>query len=331
MDGILVIDKPIDHTSHDIVMMVKRKLMAMRVGHIGTLDPIATGVLPLCINGATRLARFLEDGEKEYLATIKLGEETDTYDSKGKVAAKGDTTSIDKEKIAAVINSFKGKIKQMPPMFSAIKVDGIPLYKLARVGIQVERRPRDIEIYDIEITDISIPFVDVRVVCSKGTYIRSLAFDIGRKLGCGAHIVSLRRIKSGLFSLKHSITIDGLEGSKEDILNKNLVSIERIFADIAGIEVSAPIAGRIMNGIAPSMTLLAREGLAASQRDSAGGVPAAFFREVNFSSSIRDNEMVRFTANQKIIALARYKGKDGFKLERVFKDSEQLSVNSKRQ
>ncbi|MBI5048268.1 MAG: tRNA pseudouridine(55) synthase TruB [Deltaproteobacteria bacterium] len=311
MTGVLVIDKPVGPTSHDIVMMVKRILSARKVGHIGTLDPIASGVLPLCINDATRLARFLENGEKEYLAVIKLGEETDTYDSAGSVVAKCDTASLNKENIAAVIDGFKGKIKQMPPMFSAVKMNGISLYKLARLGVEVERRPRDIEIYSICVNDITIPFVTVSVVCSKGTYIRSLAFDIGRKLGCGAHIVSLRRIKSGRFSLKESITIDSLKNFKEDIAEKNIISIERIFADIYDIEVDTTSAGRIMDGIAPIPTLLAGKAARPSS--------AALSKGIDFSSSIRDDEMVSFTSNRKIIALARYKGRGGFKLERVFK------------
>jgi tRNA pseudouridine55 synthase len=314
MSGVLVIDKPIGPTSHDIVMMVKRILRARKVGHIGTLDPIASGVLPLCINDATRLARFLEDGEKEYLAVIKLGEETDTYDSTGNVVAKCDTASLDKEDIAAVIDSFKGKIKQMPPMFSAVKMNGIALYKLARLGVEVERRPRDVEIYSICVNDITIPFVTVNVICSKGTYIRSLAFDIGRKLGCGAHIVSLRRIKSGQFSLKESITLGNLKTFQEDIAEKNIISMERIFADIYDIEVDTTSAGRIMDGIAPLPTLLAGKAAKPSS--------AALSKGIDFSSSIRDDEMVSFTSGGKIIALARYKGRDGFKLERVFNNKQ---------
>ena len=310
MTGVLIIDKPIGPTSHDIVMMVKRKLKARKVGHIGTLDPLASGVLPLCINDATRLARFLEDGEKEYLATIKFGEETNTYDSEGTVVAKYDITSLDKKNIVTVIDSFKGRIKQIPPMFSAVKVNGVSLHKLARMGVEVERRPRDIEIYSIEVNDITIPFVTVRVVCSKGTYMRSLAFDIGRELGCGAHIVSLRRVKSGPFSLDNSVTVDSLNSSREDIAEKNIISIERVFANIYDIEVDSSLAGRIMDGIAPNPALL---------KESSN---SSISKRADFSSSIRTDEMVRFTTNGKIVALARYKGKDGFKLEKVFNNKQ---------
>jgi tRNA pseudouridine55 synthase len=310
MTGVLIIDKPIGPTSHDIVMMVKSKLKARKVGHIGTLDPLASGVLPLCINEATRLARFLEDGEKEYLATIKLGEETDTYDSKGSIVAKYDITSLDKKNIVTVIASFKGRIKQIPPMFSAVKVNGVSLHKLARMGVEVERRPRDIEIYSIEIHDITIPFVTVRVVCSKGTYIRSLAFDIGRKLGCGAHIVSLRRVKSGPFSLDGSVTVDSLNNSREGIAEKNIISLERIFANIYDIEVDSSLAGRIRDGIAPNPALM---------KESSN---PSISKRADFSSSLRTDEMVRFTTNGRIVALARYKGNDGFKLEKVFNNKQ---------
>ncbi|MBI3752761.1 MAG: tRNA pseudouridine(55) synthase TruB [Deltaproteobacteria bacterium] len=291
MNGVLIIDKPAGPTSHDVVLMVKKALRAKKVGHIGTLDPLATGVLPLCINDATRLARFLEDGKKEYLATIKLGEETDTYDSEGKVVAKGDTTAIAKENIVSVINDFKGRIKQIPPMFSAVKMNGAPLYKLARGHVEVERKPRDLEIYSIEVSNITMPCVTFQVICSKGTYIRSLAFDIGRKLGCGAHLAGLRRIKSGMFSLSDSIKVNALKDLQENMLDQNIMPVERLFADTPAIEVDETTAGRIRDGIAPK-----------------------------FSSSIGDNEMVRFMANGKIVALATYKGIDGFKLERVFKD-----------
>lgn len=302
MTGVLIIDKPTGPTSHDVVTMVKKRLGARKVGHIGTLDPLATGVLPLCINEATKLARFLEKGEKEYLATIKLGEETDTYDSEGVVVAKGDITSITKESIVSAINDFKGRIKQIPPMFSAVKMDGVPLYKLARQCVTVERKPRDVEIYSIDITNITLPFITINVICSRGTYIRSLAFDIGRKLGCGAHLASLRRMKSGIFSLKDSISINDLKDLQEDILHNNIIPVERLFSNIPDIEVDTITANKIMDGMAPN-----------TKTYSAG---------VNFFPSIRDNEMIRFTANGRIIALATYKGEDGFKLERVLKNSE---------
>lgn len=300
MRGVLVVDKPAGHTSHDVVMMVKKRLKARKVGHIGTLDPFATGVLPLCINDATRLARFLEDGKKEYIATIKLGEETDTYDKEGRVVAREDIASINREDIISVLMSFKGRIQQVPPIFSAIKVNGTPLYKLARQGVIVERKPKEVEIYDIEIKDIEAPFVSIRIVCSKGTYIRSLAFDAGRRLGCGAHLISLRRTKNGHFSLEHSISIDKLEEMKEGFLKENIISIERLFANIPDIEVDKNLAERIMHGVWPKLS--------------------QFDYKKDFLSSIECNEMVRFTLNGRIIAFARHKGNNEFKLEKVFQE-----------
>ena len=292
MNGILVIDKPRGLTSHDVVMVVKKRLGAKKAGHIGTLDPIATGILPVCINGATRLARFLEGGRKEYVASIKLGEETDTYDAEGNVVLKKDITSVRKEDIIAVVHSFRGRIRQTPPMFSAIKVNGVALYRLARQGVEVERAPRDVEIYDIHVEDITFPFTTVGVTCSKGTYVRSLAFDIGRKLGCGAHLVGLRRTRNGIFSLNDSVSMD-------NACEKDIIPVERLFADLPGISVDEVSALRIRNGLMPFNNGSAME--------------------LNISSSIKDGEMIKFTLNGRIIALANYKGSNEFRLERVFK------------
>ena len=292
MDGILVIDKPRGLTSHDVVMVVKKRLRANKAGHIGTLDPIATGILPVCINGATRLARFLEGGRKEYLASIKLGEETDTYDAEGNVVVKKDITAVRKEDIIAVVHSFRGRIKQTPPMFSAIKINGVALYRLARQGVEVERAPRDVEIYDIHVEDIMFPFITVRIACSKGTYVRSLAFDIGKKLGCGAHLAGLIRTRSGIFSINDSVSMD-------NACEKDIIAIERLFADLPGISVDEISALRIRNGLMPFNNGSAME--------------------LNISSSIKDGEMIKFTLNGRIIALANYKGSNEFRLERVFK------------
>ena len=292
MDGILVIDKPRGLTSHDVVMVVKKRLRANKAGHIGTLDPIATGILPVCINGATRLARFLEGGRKEYLASIKLGEETDTYDAEGNVVVKKDITAVRKEDIIAVVHSFRGRIKQTPPMFSAIKINGVALYRLARQGVEVERAPRDVEIYDIHVEDIMFPFITVRIACSKGTYVRSLAFDIGKKLGCGAHLAGLIRTRSGIFSINDSVSMD-------NACEKDIIAIERLFADLPGISVDEISALRIRNGLIPFNN--------------------GSTMELNISSSIKDGEMIKFTLNGRIIALANYKGSNGFRLERVFK------------
>lgn len=198
--GVLVIDKPQGWTSHDVVAHVKRKLKAKKVGHLGTLDPLATGVLVLVINGATKYSSQLDTGAKEYLTVAKLGEETDTYDREGKVAASSDTSALTEEGIKSALESFKGRIRQVPPMYSAIKSGGTPLYKLARKGVTIEREAREIEVYSLEVLRIEIPVVEFKVLCSRGTYLRSICHDLGKLLGTGAHLQELRRTASGDFS-----------------------------------------------------------------------------------------------------------------------------------
>ncbi len=206
--GVLVIDKPGGMTSHDVVMRVRRILGVKKIGHTGTLDPMATGLLPLCIGGATKIARFLEGGEKEYRATIKFGVETDTYDAEGKVVAESDTSGVNEEMVLEALTQFKGKIQQIPPMYSAVKIGGTPLYKLARKGITVEREPKEVEISDIDVEEFTMPLLTMRITCSKGTYIRTLCHDLGSAVGCGAHLVALRRTRSGYFSIQDAITLD---------------------------------------------------------------------------------------------------------------------------
>ncbi len=205
MNGVLIIDKPEGWTSHDVVAYVKKRLGARKVGHLGTLDPIATGVLPLVIDGATKFARFLDAGKKEYIARLRLGVETDTYDSAGKAVATADCSHIKEEDIERVLSSFRGRITQVPPMYSAVKRNGTPLYKLARKGITVERETKEVEIFALEITAMELPSVDFRAVCSKGTYIRAICHDAGRALGCGAHMAGLRRVRCGDFSIAEAV------------------------------------------------------------------------------------------------------------------------------
>lgn len=202
--GVLVIDKPQGWTSHDVVAHVKGKLKAKKVGHLGTLDPMATGVLVLVIEKATKCSSLLDTGAKEYVATVKLGEETDTYDREGKVVASADTSALTQDAVRAGLESFRGRIKQVPPMYSAIKSNGTPLYKLARKGVTIEREAREVEVYSLEVGRIDIPFVEFRALCSRGTYIRSICHDLGALLGVGGHLVELRRTASGSFSINES-------------------------------------------------------------------------------------------------------------------------------
>lgn len=203
--GVLVIDKPQGWTSHDVVAHVKRKLKAKKVGHLGTLDPLATGVLVLVINGATKYSSMLDTGAKEYHTVARLGEETDTYDREGKVVASSDTSALTIDAIRSALESFKGRISQVPPMYSAIKSGGTPLYKLARKGVTIEREPREIEVYSLEVLKIEIPVVEFKVLCSRGTYLRSICHDLGKLLGTGAHLHELRRTASGDFSVDEAV------------------------------------------------------------------------------------------------------------------------------
>ncbi|HEX7416157.1 MAG TPA: tRNA pseudouridine(55) synthase TruB, partial [Smithellaceae bacterium] len=207
MNGIVIIDKPAGKTSHDIVSEVKKIMDAKKAGHTGTLDPMATGVLPICLNEATKLAQFLSGENKEYLATMLLGVKTDTLDTEGEVTGQSDKFVRDEE-IKAALKQMVGKIRQVPPAYSAVKYCGKPLYKYARKGIFLETAAREVEIYSIVVEDISFPRVTFQIVCSKGTYIRTLCSDVGDLLGCGACLCGLRRLRSGLFSADMAVSLE---------------------------------------------------------------------------------------------------------------------------
>ncbi len=227
MDGILIVDKPEDFTSHDVVARLRRILKTKRIGHTGTLDPFATGVLVMLVGKATRLAQFLDKDKKEYEATVRFGFETDTGDVSGSPKQiQNSKFKIQSEEIEEVLKDFRGEIEQTPPMYSAKKVDGKKLYELARKGIEIERKPVKITIYEIEIikdqkpktkdqkvNDFGLWTLDfgLRVSCSAGTYVRTLAEDIGKKLEIGAHLSALRRTRAGIFDLSKAVTIEELE------------------------------------------------------------------------------------------------------------------------
>ncbi|HHS97925.1 MAG TPA: tRNA pseudouridine(55) synthase TruB [Chloroflexi bacterium] len=209
MDGILNLNKPQGMTSHDVVDRVRAVARQRRVGHAGTLDPMATGVLLVCLGRATRLAEYLMASPKIYRARIRLGTATDTYDAEGRVVEER-PVRVDRQEVEAALERFRGRILQVPPMYSAIKHKGQPLYRLARQGITVEREPRPVEIYDLRLIRWEPPDLTVEVTCSPGTYIRSLAHDLGQALGCGAHLAGLVRLASGDFRLEDAIPLDEL-------------------------------------------------------------------------------------------------------------------------
>ena len=215
MNVIINLNKPPGITSRQAVTKVQRLLGAKKAGHAGTLDPQATGVLLVCLNEATKVTRFLMDMGKQYKAKIKLGERTDTYDAEGRVIEKKDISFLSETDLFDAIRSFKGPIKQRPPMYSAVKIDGNTLYKLARKGIEIERPERPVHIYDIEITSIAMPYFDALISCSKGTYIRSLCDDIGAKLGTGAHMARLERTAVGEFHINKSFSFEDLAVNEE--------------------------------------------------------------------------------------------------------------------
>ncbi len=209
--GFLVVDKPVGWTSHDVVDAARRWLGIRKVGHLGTLDPLATGVLPLAIRGATKLVPFLSEGEKVYVGTIRLGVATDTFDAEGRVTHQHDGPLPDEATVRAALEGFLGEIQQLPPMYSSVKKDGVPLYKLARKGEEVEREPRSVTIHAISMPHYAPPEIGIEVSCSPGTYVRTLAADLGERLGCGAHLSGLRRTRSGPFALEQARTPEACE------------------------------------------------------------------------------------------------------------------------
>lgn len=232
LNGILIINKPPGMTSHDVVQVLRKILGVRKIGHTGTLDPSATGVLILCIGEATKIAQFLQGLPKEYLAEMIFGITTDTEDSQGKILSRV-KCDISREAVEKVLENFRGTIEQIPPMVSAIKVGGRPLYKLARQGKTIERKPRKVKIYQLELLKFEPalnPKASLRIVCSKGTYIRTLYADIGKKLGCGAHLSQLIRTRVGDFSLEQSHTLSEIEKlSKENKLGEIIISPKKNF------------------------------------------------------------------------------------------------------
>ncbi|WP_411682963.1 tRNA pseudouridine(55) synthase TruB [Clostridium thailandense] len=245
MDGILNINKPTGMTSFDVVRKVKNIAKTKKVGHTGTLDPEASGVLPICIGRATKLVDYIMNDYKIYKAELKLGVITDTYDREGKIL-KTSQINVSKEQVESVINSFIGEIEQVPPMFSALKVNGQRLYSLARQGIEVERKARKINIYDINILDINIPNIIFEVKCSKGTYIRSLCYDIGERLECGGTMWNLQRIKTGAFNILNSVELETLNS---DNISDYLIPMDRALDEYPKLHLEEKYEKLLFNGV----------------------------------------------------------------------------------
>lgn len=222
VSGVLLVDKGPGMTSHDVVAVARRCLNTKKIGHCGTLDPMATGMLILVIGSATRIQDLLMSEQKEYLGTARLGSTTTTQDKEGEVVEEKPVPNLTEEDLKAALDTMKGDFYQIPPMVSAIKKDGVPLYKLARKGQEIEREPRLVHIYNYELQRFESPEIDFRVVCSKGFYVRTYAHDLGQKLGCGAHLSALRRTRSGSFTFQPGkvVTFEMLkEGRREEVLS----------------------------------------------------------------------------------------------------------------
>ena len=248
ISGILNMDKPAGMTSHDVVDRVRQMAGQRRVGHAGTLDPLATGVLVVCLGQATRVAEFLMDSDKVYRAEIRLGVSTDTHDAEGEVTAIAEV-NVGEEEVRRALASFVGSIQQVPPMYSALKREGTPLHRLARQGITVEREARSVEIHNIELLDWAPPVLTIRVACSPGTYIRALARDLGQKLGCGAHLQSLTRLASGHFTLENAVSLDELaeafaQGNWQELIHP----LDEALLDFEPVVIDAETEQRIRHG-----------------------------------------------------------------------------------
>ena len=251
MNGIFVVDKPGGITSYDVVRKLKKVMPGVKIGYLGTLDPQATGVLPVLLGEGTKLAPFLEDGQKVYEATLHLGVTTDTQDREGRVLQSVDLGGYDLslQKIEEVMGRFRGRIMQIPPMFSAHKQHGEPLYKLARRGEEVERTPREVEIFLLQLRGIVLPVLQFHIECSKGTYIRTVAHDMGQLLGCGAHLAELRRTRNGAFGLDDALSLDAIEGVfAAGRIADHLVPLSRAMGFLPAIEVEEADALHITNG-----------------------------------------------------------------------------------
>ncbi len=227
-DGVLLVDKAQGMTSHDVVAITRRCLGTRKVGHCGTLDPLATGLLLIVIGKGTKISSLLMSEDKEYVGTMQLGILTDSQDADGKVTETRVVPEFVPGQIEAAFAKYNGDFYQMPPMVSAIKKEGVPLYKLARQGKTVEREPRFVHVYAHEILAVRPTEIDFRIVCSKGFYVRTYAFDIGNDLGCGAHLKSLRRTKSGKFTLENSVTVADLKTQPAEAIMSKMLSLPTV-------------------------------------------------------------------------------------------------------
>ena len=283
MDGILNINKPAGKTSFGVVVMVKRLTGERHAGHAGTLDPDATGVLPVCLGRGTRVIEFLVDTTKTYRAVIELGKATDTYDAAGKITFQGDASGIDMARLKPALESFRGEIRQTPPMYSALKHQGQKLYELARAGIEIERQSRPVKIHRLVLLDWQPPLVTLEIECSKGTYIRSLANDLGQALGCGAYLKELVRTRCGIFDIKDAVSLPQLEAAaKKGDWQRFLHPIDSVLLDLPSLTVNEAGEAAIKTGNA-----LHLENNENNSLDSGRGYGRAYSRDGRFLAILK--------------------------------------------
>ncbi len=233
LDGVLLVDKPRDHTSHDVVARLRGKLRMKKIGHAGTLDPMATGLLIVLLGRATRVSQFLISLDKEYEGTVLLGQTTDSQDADGEVMETRPVPPLSEADVRSAVQAFLGDQYQMPPMYSAIKIGGVPLYKKARKGEDVVREPRFIRVISWDVLKFESPRIDFRLRCTKGTYVRTLANDLGAKIGCGAHLSALRRTATDRFSVSDALTLEQIEAMTLPEIDQRLIPVHLAVPSIA--------------------------------------------------------------------------------------------------
>ncbi len=295
MDGVIVLDKPKGVTSAQALNRVKKILRVKKAGHTGTLDPFATGVLPLCFNRATKAIPYLGDDVKEYEAQMVLGISTDTMDNTGVVLRRRSARGITRKDTECVFEDFLGEIQQVPPMYSAAKVSGTRLYALARAGQDVPRKPRRVFVKQIRVVDFTFPLVTFYVICSRGTYIRVIASDAGEKLGCGAFLRSLRRIRSGPFTLETARSIEDIEAGDHSFLG-----LEEVLSDHPRVDVGCGVASVIRNGTPLSREILDSTELPEFEK---GDIIILFYRNgvLSVCEAVESSRQVKYMGNKDIV------------------------------
>ena len=233
LDGVLLVDKPRDHTSHDVIARLRGKLRMRKIGHAGTLDPMATGLLVVLVGRATRVSQYIISLDKEYEGTVELGRTTDSQDADGQTMETRPVPALTEAEVRAAMQGFLGDQYQTPPMFSAIKIEGVPLYKRARRGEEVEREPRFIRVMSWDLLRFESPLIDFRLRCTKGTYVRTLAHDLGNRLGCGAHLSALRRTATDKFSVAQALTMEEIERLSIPEIEKRLIPVSQAVPSVA--------------------------------------------------------------------------------------------------